>query len=574
MKKRFICLLLTAVMLLVCLAGCGDDSREEVMAEIGKEASKDAVTLSMYLMSEQPVSDSQKKLMEEKVNEITKEKFNIAIELTYATPDVYYATLEDNLAKMKEFYDGGAQGKVTQNPVYIDENGLPAVYYPAIEEFDVDIFYFGGYDKYYAYKSAGYLRNLDEELKGSAKSLKAVINNTFMSAFNEANGGYYAVPTNRAIGEYTYILLNKDVLDSTQYAPKDITSLTCDNCQDLLNIVNTEMSDDFVPLYSATGELDVLGVKYFNTDANGLFTDEFSIIGGTYNPAWKQGALNSFPEMAGILGSANVGHYGFADQMKILKNYEFEGYYATEAEADKPFAVGYVKGLPQDIEKYTEDYEVVIAEYPTIKFNDLYESMFGITQYTNSVVGSTEVLTLLNTDKDFRNLILYGVEGENYTWVDSEILDENGDPYRVVSKQTKDPEKVYDMAAIKTGNVALAYDQVGDNPIVNANIFNHNADLRKDFIFGYSFYDAVKSEAISAESFAALTAINASSKDFYDKIKAAKTEEELNAVIAEINAVLGSQAMAKVNNKDNASKSPAAHYYSWLVSKKLWERPM
>ena len=577
MKKRFVCLLLSLVMVLLCFFGCAEDTREKVMADIGEEASKDAVTLSMYLMAEQPVSEQQELLMETKVNEITQKKFNIKLDLRYYTPDEYYTTLETHLQQMKEFYDGGAVGQIVDIPVYVGENGLPQVFYPSIEEFDVDIFYFSGYERYYTYKESGYLKDMTEQFNVSSKAWKAVINNTLLNSYYTANGTYHAVPTNRAIGEYTYILLNKDALDKTNNAAKDITSLTCDDCQDMLSIIAGNYREEFVPLYSATGELDVLGVQYFNINESGFLDDGFSILGGTYNPDWKAGVLDSFPDFMGIAGASDKGHKGFVDQVQILKSYEFNGYYATEQEtesADKPFAVGYFKGGPEDIKQYLNDYEVVVLEKPTIKFDDLYESLFAVSEYTNSLSGSAEILTFLNTNEEFRNLILYGVEGENYTWVDSDILDETGKPYRVVSRQTKDPDKVYVMDALKTGNVALAYDAEGENPIVNAQIFDHNADLQPGLVSGFSFYTGLKTEAISAENFATLLNINALSAGYYERIMAAVNQEELDKVFSDMNKDLASAEMAKINSKDASSKTPVSYYYGWLKEKKLYVPPM
>ena len=57
MKKRLSCLLLSVLMVVLCFAGCAEKTGEEVMIEIGEKASKDAVTLSMYLMSEEKVSE-------------------------------------------------------------------------------------------------------------------------------------------------------------------------------------------------------------------------------------------------------------------------------------------------------------------------------------------------------------------------------------------------------------------------------------------------------------------------------------------------------------------------------------
>ena len=99
MKNRLISLLLIALMILFCFVGCAEKTGEEVKEQIGKEASTDAVRLSMYLMSEEKVSDKQLLLMEQKVNELTESKYKIHLELEYFTPDEYYEKLEANLKK-------------------------------------------------------------------------------------------------------------------------------------------------------------------------------------------------------------------------------------------------------------------------------------------------------------------------------------------------------------------------------------------------------------------------------------------------------------------------------------------
>lgn len=563
-------------MILLCFAGCAEKTGEEVKSKIGEEASADAVTLSLYLMSEQPVSEKQEKLMEEKVNELTEAKYNIHIDLVYNTPDVYYTKLEANLKKMNDYYKDGNVGKNEGEPVYTDENGLPAIYYPPIEEFDVDIFYFGGYDKYLEYKNNGYLKNIDEQMTGSAKALKAVINKTLVDEFFAINGGYDAIPVNRTIGEYTYILLNKDVLDDTQYSTTDITSLVCDNCQDLLDMVSKEM-DEYVPLYSELGELSTLGVEYFSTDESGLPGNDFSILGGTYNSTWVNKANGSYPVMGSILNSADNGNLTVKEQINVLKNYSFNGYYGTEEDAEKPFAVGYVTGGPEVLDIYGDDYEIVIAGMPTLEHEDVYEHLFAVSNYTNSVTGSTEILTYINTDPVIRNLLLYGVEGENYVWEDSAVLDANGNAYRVVARQTKDPEKLYVMDAAKTGNVALAYVAADEDPSIAKLFFDHNDNLVVDYIAGFSFYEGLKTEKIDQASFDALKALGASSAEIYAKIEAAEDQEALDAAWAELEALAESDNYKKVMSTEAAegatSTSPYSYYMSWLIEKGLEKAP-
>lgn len=573
MKNRLISLLLIALVLLFCFVGCGEKTNEQVMEDIGEEASKDAETIFVYLMSEEPVSADQEKLMEEKVNEITETGYTIHVDLEYFTPDEYYATLEKNLAKMNDYYGKGNVIVNEGTPVYTDKNGLPAVYYPEYpdtKDFNVDVFYFGGYERYAKYKAQGYLRDLTENLKGSNKALKATVNSDLIEQFYAVNGAYDAIPTNRTIGEYTYVLVNKDILSKTKYSKSEITSLVCEGCQDILDMVNTDSAfDGYVPLYSSTGAMNELGVKYFNATASGIALNKFSVLGGTYNSAWEYGKLDSYPMMGSVAASVDNGNYGIKEQIEILKGYEINGYYGTEADADKPFAVGYVKGGLEVLEQYGDEYEIVPVALPTLEHEDLYESLFAVANYTNSPTASAQILTLLNTDEEFRNLILYGVEGENYVWTDSSVLDENGDPYRVISRQTKDPDRLYVMDPVKTGNVAIAYIEENEDPLSREYLFKQNADIVVDYIIGFSFYDGLKSKSIDKASYEAFLAVCAESDKIYEEIVAADTKEKLAAAMAKIDTLVTSENYVKVTAVEDDSTSPMSYYLWWLENEGL-----
>ena len=569
MKKRVFCLLLSALMIAFCFVGCAEKDREDVMIEIGKKASEGAVTLSMYLVSEKPVSAEQEELMEEAVNAITEKEFKVRLDLRYFTPEEYYAKLEADLAEQKRFYENEGVGKKDEEPVYIDENGLPQTWYPSIEEFGVDIFYFSGYDRYLNYADSGYLRDLSTQIDGTAKSLKAVINSNLLQQVKALNGKYDMVPVNRAIGEYTYILLNKDVLKGTQYSATDINSLVDEDCQDLLGLVGEVFGDAYVPLKSFTGELDLIDTEFFGADTNGYITDDFSVLAGTYNTAWNYGVAGSYPEMSGILATKNNGRLSVAEQIKVLKGYEFAGYYGTDADADKPFAVGYIKGGPEIAEVYGDDYEIIPVARPTLETEDVFEHCFAVSEKTNSELKSAQILNHLNTNEDFRNLILYGIEGKNYVWTDAVgadgnlIIDENGEPYKVVTRLDDKEELIYDMDVYKTGNVILAYPEDSENPLAREYALQQNHDIKIDYTIGFDLYIAklVKAEKDFDPATApvdknnpdaepkkpdhvdldSIKAVSAASKDFETKIKAAATAEELDAVFAEIEAYLESE---------------------------------
>ena len=598
MKLKLSCLLLSALMIVFCFAGCAEKDKADVMNKIGMEASEGAVTLSMYLMSEAPVSDEQELAMEAAVNAITEKEFKVHLDLKYFTADKYYETLEADLKKMTEYYSGDGIGKKEDTPVYTDENGLPVTYYPPIEEFDVDIFYFGGYDKYVKYSEAGYLKDISTEVDGSAKALKAVINTNLLNQVKALNGKYDMIPTNRAIGEYTYLLLNKKVLQETQYAASDITSLVDEDCQDLLSLVDDIFGDEYVPLKSYTGELDLIDVEYFGVDANGMMTDDFSLIAGTYNNSWVYGAAGSYPEMSHILNTKDSGRLSAQEQIKVLKGYEFNGYLGDEADADKPFAVGYIKGGAEVVEKYGDDYEIVPVQMPKLETEDLYEHVMAISEKTNSVKQSAEVITHLNTNEEFRNLLLYGIEKENYVWVDAigedgnPVIDEDGNVYKVVSRITDDPEKLYVMDKNKTGNVVYAYPAVGENPLASDYALAQNQDLQLDYTLGFNLYNASFAK-LGDLDLTALKAVTVASASFYQKIVDAKTEDALNAVLdeikayvdgADVKAVLDMPGMEEAPETDAPAEdggedapveeekdytSVAAYYDEWLTAKAL-----
>ena len=585
-------------MIMFCFAGCAEKDKSDVMNKIGEEASEGAVSLSMYLMSEEEVSDEQELAMEKAVNAITEKEFKVHLDLKYFTADEYYNVLEADLKKMTEFYSGEGIGKKEENPVYTDENGLPVTYYPPIEEFDVDIFYFGGYDKYVKYSEAGYLKDISTEVDGSAKALKAVINTNLLNQVKALNGKYDMIPTNRAIGEYTYLLLNKKVLQETQYAASDITSLVDEDCQDLLSLVDDIFGDEYVPLKSYTNELDLIDVEYFGVDANGMMTDGFSLIAGTYDNSWAYGAAGSYPEMSHLLNTKDCGRLSAQEQIKVLKGYEFNGYLGDEADADKPFAVGYIKGGAEVVEKYGDDYEIVPVQMPKLETADIYEHVMAISEKTNSVKQSAEIITHLNTNEEFRNLILYGIEKENYIWVDAigedgnPVIDEDGNVYKVVSRITDDPEKLYVMDKNKTGNVIYAYPAVGENPLASDNALAQNQDLQLDYTLGFNLYNASFAK-LGDLDLTALKAVTVASASFYQKIVDAKTEDALNAVLdeikayvdgADVKAVLDMPGMEEAPETDAPAEdggedtpveeekdytSVVAYYDEWLTAKAL-----
>ncbi|MBP3369141.1 MAG: hypothetical protein J6L85_00180, partial [Clostridia bacterium] len=158
----------------------------------------------------------------------------------------------------------------------------------------------------------------------------------------------------------------------------------------------------------------------------------------------------------------------------------------------------------------------------------------------------------LNTNEEFRNLILYGIEEKNYVWVDAvdedgaPILDENGSPYKVVSRLNDKEELTYVMDLYKTGNTTIAYPEKGTDPRVNAYALEQNRDIVIDYTIGFNLYKASFATLNQEVDLTALKAVSVASQAIYEKILAADTEEKLDAVIAEIEALVASDDVLNV----------------------------
>ena len=552
MKKKILCLALSVLMIVASFVSCGDKTKEEEMMDIGMDMSKGTVTLSLYIMAEEPVSAEQEALVEKAANEIV-DKHNIKLDLRYFTEKDYYTTLEDHLQKGKDGLE-----KIKEEPYYIDENSRPVKYYPPINDCQVDVFYFSGYDRYQKYMDAEYLADFASDLTNEGSSLKSGISSLY---FENATAGseVYMMPVNKAIGEYTYMLLNKDILKSNQLVASDITSLVSDNCAELLKTVKTHYHE-YAPLYSSVGALALDDIKFFGTDAKGFATDKFSILAGTYGSTWSYGEENHYPVMSGINATKDNGTLNAFDQIRTLKEYEFNGYYTDTA--SKPFAVGYVKGGPEIVDKYSDDYEVVVLEAPKLTTEAFYDGVMAINATTSDAAKSARLLAELYSNVELINVLVHGVEGENYIMTNSDVFDENDEPYEVVEKQVTEDKYIYNIDANKIGNPANVYPTVDEDPLRAERILQQNREAKKDLLFGYTLYG-------SSVKLDPMTKIAEYSATVYDKLIEADNSTELDAVFAEIEKMMESEEVKAVF----ADGGISAKYMSWLTDNKIYVEP-
>lgn len=470
MKKRLFCLALCLVMLAATvLTGCSSKSIDEVQSDFTKSASEKAITLTMWLVSEKEVDSETASRITKAVNNITESKFTTRMQLYFLTDDEYRTVVTetirkredaksifaDNSVKEEETTAAGESGTVV-NETETDKFGRITIKYPDLNPNQVDIIYINGEDMFREYAANGWLKRLDEELSASSKKIKEYVSQTLLSAAqikgvsdgSEVNGTF-AIPNNATIGKYTYMLLDKDLMQQTNfsgiYDKGEIDGFFNQSIFSYLDIVR-KSDPDVIPVDATYDQMVDLLAHYWSIDPETYEEDSsrFSLLGYRYTNPKTLSKGQTVLSFQNLFNDATFRKNYYELNRMRLDN----GYFGTAAEGQKA-AVRFETGDLAKYESYrSEDskYYPVIVKYPTVDVDDVYKNMFGVCAYTVDVSRSMQILTYLTTNVDFRNLIQYGEEDVDYKKI------ENGNVVTVERLQ-----ETYMMDVFKTGNAFIAY---------------------------------------------------------------------------------------------------------------------
>ena len=571
----------------------------ETTAESGVTVDPDsgsAITLTMYIPCEKPVAEEDRLLVEEAINKITKSKFKTQINLYLPTVDEYFETIEgimqarayeqeqEELAKselkkairaakaegvdsevaISKFYDehpewvkyqettADPDAEETAPETRLNELGMPEIKYPDERENQLDIIWLSGYDKLIEYIEADQLQRLDEELSSSSKKLKQYIYTGALDAVKTAGSGTYAIPNNTVIGEYTYLLLNKSLVDKYKYSPSDLTSVV--KCADFLADVS-KYEPDVLPV---VGELPVTLTKYWSIDPDTLEVDhdKFNVIGHGISDMATLGSMFNFTGLFGTNAElANTSDY--AKQLIAIRTYKDLGYITEDTSTTKEYAMRVVKGGGELVEVYGDDFYMNVIESPRAGYEDIFGNMLGVSTYTRSLKRSMEIITYLNTNSDLRNILQYGVEDVHYE------LDEDGLLHRLNDR--------YMMDINKTGNVFMAYPEEG----MPKNVWDYgksqNTDAKTLMTLGLRFkeddFTSSDDENALEKLRSAIRAVNEYSAEVEQKLMNAQSVEELEAVMRDVASKFGTDPNIKaITNSSAQNPTPSSVYYDWLKS--------
>ena len=429
----------------------------------------------------------------------------------------------------KEFYEENPQYKEFANVSDDDEEETEAVeevtayneyeiaeiVYPELRKNQVDIVYLSGFDRYNDFIDSEWIQPLDEEINGASRKLTDYISATLLSGV-QIDGSTYAIPNNVSIGEYTYMMIDKELFDKYYYTIDDVEDVL-DTKYFLADIAKFE--PDVLPLDASYEECMSMLVWYWSMsyeeqektatddedvdigdigsdsedkkDPVKLFDyyydkegDAFSMFGTVYGGAANRNRGSIRLQFSNLFTKTE-----YLDILREMMNFKFEGYFGEAAEG-QTVAVDFVKGdstFKKDMEKkgyctYNgKTYYAVIAEYPEATENELYGNMFAVSAFSHFSVGrSMDIITYLNTNSTIRNLLQYGIEGKNYE------LSEPSEG-QVMTKLNND----YQMTLEKTGNVFMAHPGEGKRADAWEGAREQNNESLIDPLLGFDFNTAL-----------------------------------------------------------------------------------
>ena len=534
MKKRWVSLLLCLVMALsVILTACSSSTEDDARNNISESASKSATTLTMWMVSEKKVDEQTASAVTNAVNSLTRAKYKVNLIIKYFTADEYYDLLKQEIAAFEESRksqqeesgnsgttggdetDTGETGTVVEDETERNEYGQVVIKYPEVLANQVDIIFIGtltdedgnvlisGETMYNEMIDNGWLAGLNDELANNSKKISEYVSPTLISAAKK-DGVPYAIPNNNVIGEYTYMLLNKTLMD--RYSQQGyfmrgmIDSFYNQYIYQYLDLVALQEDNSKVLPIDATYEdcLQYLAY-YWNIDPDDYTQagEKFSLFGTYLTDPSKISRGETAMEIQSLLENDSfresylqLNKYRLSADRKYFKSSDDEDTSGKTAaikfvSGDRTIVKTEADGFSYYYDKDGTAYYVVPVKYPTASAEDIYGSMIGVCSYSVSVARSMEIVTYLNTNAEIRNLLQYGIKGSNYK------LDDNG---RVVMLNDS-----YSMDIYKTGNAFIAYPAPGMSEDIWESGKEQNRVSLVDPLLGFDLKSFAQSSAASDE---------------------------------------------------------------------------
>lgn len=462
MFKKVISFVLAAAMVIgvLCLTSCGTTNQLS-------EDERLPVTISVLGITEESTTPEAVKAVEKAINNIMGASYSTHISLTLVTKDEYvdlvkervelanynkqldtavnnYNTSAINAAsntvvtksfgKWRTKVSGVEATTVTTREQYTsirteyNEQGVLEVVYPDAAS-PIDVVMIIGRDMYDELDSEGVLSSVRTLiLGGDYPKFQQFIYPTYFELLQALTGDIKAIPNNNLLGEYTYVVVNKELADKYDF---DID--TVNDYDDLESfLANVKAGESVIPMKT---EPEALGIFHlFDEDGIAIGTYCDPIVGYDKEEGTKYTVQNIF----------NIPEY--QAHLKLMEQYENAGYFTSES-GNTDFAVDVIKGDASIEMLYSDDYYVKIVQNPFIEEEKIFDGMLAVSEYTSNSTRSMEFISELTTNSELKNLFQYGIEDVNYS------VNEDGTIKRLNSD--------YMMYNGSTGNVYMGYPEEG-----------------------------------------------------------------------------------------------------------------
>lgn len=494
MKKRIVSLLLVAMTVLaLMLTGCSEGEVNLV------DSTRMATTLTMWVITEDETTEKAIEEVEAAFNAVTQETYTTRVDFVFCTADEYKAKLQQKFDHIDtKPADAKNPNIQLSNTTYRDEDGMRHVYYADPWEYQMDILLVTDYEMLYDLVMHDRVQDLTSLLSSDNKIIGTYVNNDVMNNATVV-GSYYAVPNNNIIGDYTFLLVNKELAEDYYFDPASFTSFGTNTpaaqlIEEVAQAVENGDLTDVSPMY---GQADYPLVKYWsqNSDAASVMATMYASSNMEVGAGVKVG--NLFSESA---------YKSFMQQMIYCKE---NGYMMDEENPTDRFAVGVIEGDYSCFQKYGEEYHVIPLSYPRLEDTDVFNSMFAVSTATVSLSRSMEIIQALTCESELRNILQYGVEGVHYELNDEGVVERLNNNYM--------------MDINYTGNAFMAYPEEGMPADFWKNVaIQQNLQSMLSIVFGTNEYLG----DIDETAWSKMTEVSLS---YFDRLSKCKTVAELDA---------------------------------------------
>ena len=433
MKKRFLPLFLCLLMVLpLVFASCGnkqadlDVETDEDGNVIASNTDNKAMTITLFSIVGDRTTEEDIARIQKAINNYTEAEFNTHVLCKFYKESEYDKVIAEKIEAIelqleeearlaaeakaaakaaKEAARAAAAAGLTTvaettteettevDQTIINDYGLEETVYPAENGTQMDIFLVRGKDNFLQYVEDGVMTTLDEELSINAKILKTYIHPTFFSAAR-VGSSTYGIPNNHVVGEYQYMLVDKELVDKYYYDPDGFNAIA-DLEEYLDDIIKYE--PDVIPLMNEPAPR----IEYF--------TSSPSLIGAAVPKNAKPGTKATPNNLLGVNEFTNS--YRMMIKYKEANAIAGSGAYIGDGNR---YAAAVITGDVTTPEEYEDNYYVSVYKYPTATDENVYSGMYCISSYAANVDRCMEVLELLTTEPEIINILAYGVRGVDY----------------------------------------------------------------------------------------------------------------------------------------------------------------